>query len=98
MQDIRNEADSMAEEEQPRQPSHRVYAVIRREGQDEYWLNVGLAFPHKDGAGFNVILQALPLDGKVVCREITDDDTGEQPPPTRTRREATKGGQSGRRR
>ena len=64
----------MAEKEQPRQPTHRAYSVIRREGQDDYWLNVGLAFPHKDGGGFNIILQAFPLDGKIVCREITADE------------------------
>lgn len=64
----------MAEKEQPRQPSHRVYSVIRREGQDDFWLNIGLAFPHKDNGGFNIMLQALPLDGKIVCREIMDDD------------------------
>ena len=38
-----------------KQPTHRVYSVIRREGQDDYWLNIGLVFPHKDGAGFNLI-------------------------------------------
>jgi hypothetical protein len=37
-------------------------------------LNLGLAFPHKDGKGFNIMLQALPLDGKIVCREVTDED------------------------
>ena len=42
-----------------------------RDGQDDYWLNIGLAFPHKDGSGFNIMLQALPLDGKIVCREIS---------------------------
>jgi hypothetical protein len=31
-------------------------------------------FHHKDGKGFNIMLQALPLDGKIVCREITEDD------------------------
>lgn len=64
----------MAEKEQPKQPTHRAYSVIRREGQDDFWLNVGLVFPHKDGGGFNIMLQAFPLDGKIVCREITDDD------------------------
>ena len=68
----------MAEKEQPRQPSHRAYSVIRREGQDDFWLNIGLVFPHKDGTGFNIMLQAFPLDGKVVCREIGESDqTGE---------------------
>ena len=64
----------MAEKEQPKQPTHRAYSVIRREGQDDFWLNLGLAFPHKDGKGFNIVLQALPLDGKIVCREVDDDD------------------------
>jgi hypothetical protein len=55
--------------------------VIRREGQDDFWLNLGLVFPHKDGSGFNIMLQALPLDGKIVCREIGDDDmaAGQEP-------------------
>ena len=60
----------MADKE-PRQPTHRAYSVIRREGQDDYWLNIGLVFPHKDNGGFNIMLQAFPLDGKIVCREIT---------------------------
>ena len=64
----------MAEKEQPKQPTHRAYSVIKREGQDDFWLNVGLAFPHKDGKGFNIMLQAFPLDGKIVCREVADDD------------------------
>lgn len=69
----------MAEKEQPKQPTHRAYSVIRREGQDDFWLNVGLVFPHKDGGGFNIMLQAFPLDGKIVCREITDDDKDDAP-------------------
>ena len=67
----------MAEKEQPKLPSHRAYSVIRREGQDDFWLNLGLAFPHKDGKGFNIILQAFPLDGKIVCREVADDEAGQ---------------------
>jgi hypothetical protein len=71
----------MAEKEQPRQPSHRAYSVIRREGQDDFWLNIGVVFPHKDGSGFNIMLQAFPLDGKIVCREVGEDgEAAEQPP------------------
>ena len=32
------------------------------------WTRIGVAFPHKDGKGFNVILQALPLDGRIELR------------------------------
>ena len=72
----------MAEKEQPRQPTHRAYSVIRREGQDDFWLNLGIVFGHKDGKGFNIMLQALPLDGKVVCREVTAGEEAEEPAPT----------------
>ena len=70
----------MAEKNEPKQPTHRVYSVIRREGQDDFWLNLGLVFPHKDGKGFNLMLQALPIDGKLVCREISEDDKAAEEP------------------
>jgi hypothetical protein len=55
---------------------YRVYSIIKRERQDDYWLNIGVAFPHEDGKGFNVMLQALPLhgDGKIVLREHEPKD------------------------
>jgi len=77
----------MAEKNETKQPTHRAYSVIRREGQDDFWLNLGLVFPHKDGGGFNIMLQALPLDGKLVCRQITDDDkAGDAEPEQRSER------------
>ena len=30
------------------------------------WTKVGVAFPHKEGAGYNIQLRSLPLDGKLV--------------------------------
>jgi hypothetical protein len=74
-------------DKQPTAPTHRAYSVIRRDGQDDYWLNIGLAFPHKDGNGFNIVLQALPLDGKIVCREISDEETSEATSQSRGRSE-----------
>ena len=56
------------------QPAFRVYSVIPRDGKDDYWLNIGLAFPHQDGKGFNVMLQALPLNAKLVLREPSEED------------------------
>lgn len=56
---------------------YRVYSIIERPKQDDYWLNVGVAFPHEGGAdaGLNVILQALPLhgNGKLVLRAYDPD-------------------------
>ena len=49
---------------------YRVYSVIERPKQEDFWLNIGSAFPHKEGDGFNIVLQALPLhgNGRLVMR------------------------------
>ena len=49
-------------------PAYRAYTVVKREGKDDFWLNLGVAFPHEDGEGFNILLQALPIDAKLVLR------------------------------
>jgi hypothetical protein len=50
------------------QPAYRAYTVIKREGAEDFWLAIGAAFMHQDGDGYNVVLQALPIDGKIVLR------------------------------
>ena len=40
---------------------YRVYSIVPRAKQDDYWLNIGVAFPHEDHQGLNVMLQSLPL-------------------------------------
>ena len=56
------------------QPSFQAYTVVKREGQDDFWLNIGAAFMHQDGDGYNVLLQALPINGKLVLRPPKDND------------------------
>ena len=34
----------------------------------------GVAFPHKDGEGFNLLPQAMPFDGKIVLRTYKEED------------------------
>jgi hypothetical protein len=58
------------------QPGYRVYSVIERPDEEPFWLNLGLAFPHKDGKGFNVLLNGLPLDGKLVVRRYEESQAG----------------------
>jgi hypothetical protein len=60
-------------------PSHRAYTVIKRENKDDFWLNIGVAFPHDDKDGFNLLLQALPLDGKIVLRTYKEDEEEQKP-------------------
>lgn len=47
-----------------------LYAYKVRDGNDEsFWVRIGAAWPHKDGKGFNIQLDSVPLDGRVTLRE-----------------------------
>ncbi len=59
-------------------PAYRAYTVIKREGKEDYWLNLGIVFQHEDGEGFNLLLQALPLDGKIVLRTYKEREEEQQ--------------------
>jgi len=49
-------------------PTHAVYSIKDRgEDQKAYWLKIGSAWTNKDGS-FNVVLDALPTDGKLHIR------------------------------
>jgi hypothetical protein len=68
---------------QTQQAAYRAFTVVKREGQDDFWLPIGAAFAHEKGDGFNVILQALPIsagDGtcKIVLRPPKDAEDDER--------------------
>src|SRR3977135_2727774 len=56
-----------------RSPAFRVYSANPPQANSADWLSIGLAVPHQDGKGFDVILQALPLSPKLVLRDCTTD-------------------------
>ena len=61
-----------------KKPTHKVFVVEEREGEgkdeDAFWTRVGSAWAHKDGKGFNVVLSALPVNGRLVLRTFTEED------------------------
>lgn len=62
-----------AKSESPnRTPSHVAYQVRDRDGQKGIWTRIGSVWPHADGNGFNVQLDAVPLDGRISLRVVTD--------------------------
>jgi hypothetical protein len=68
------------------QPSYTAYTVHKREGKDDFWIAIGAAFMHQDGDGYNIVLQALPLDGKIVLRlPKQNEETTETPNKTNVR-------------
>jgi hypothetical protein len=50
-------------------PAYIAYTVRNRDEQSEgFWTRIGVAFPHADGKGFNLLIEAFPLDGKITLR------------------------------
>ncbi|HLO39983.1 MAG TPA: hypothetical protein VK176_03100 [Phycisphaerales bacterium] len=55
------------------QPTHAAYHVREGKNKQSYWTRIGSAWPHADGKGFNIQLDALvPLDGRITLRVITE--------------------------
>jgi len=54
-----------------------VYTVREspKKGERDFWTRIGSAFPHQGGDGFNVRLDALPMDGKLVILPPKEDTT-----------------------
>ena len=71
-----------------RQPNYTAYTVVKREDADDFWIPIGGAWMHEDGDGYNVGMQALPIDGKVVLR--LPKAQNEQPPTTPAERRQTR--------
>jgi hypothetical protein len=53
-------------------PSHIAYQVSDREGRKAIWTRIGAAWQNADGQGFNIQLEAVPLDGRVTLRVATE--------------------------
>ena len=62
-----------------RKPTHRLYRVIG-EGETASWTPIGAAWNHRDGQGFSIACDAVPLQGRIVMRAITarDSEGGQQ--------------------
>lgn len=49
-------------------PSHVAYHIRDREGKKGFWTRIGSAWQHADGNGFNLQIDVVPLDGRIVLR------------------------------
>src|SRR3989442_1406540 len=43
-----------------------VYSVNHRAGKDRDWIKIGSALPHLDGKGFDITLEALPVNARLI--------------------------------
>ncbi len=63
-QDMNTEAASKA----TRKPSYIAYSIRERDGKEAKWTEIGVAFAHKDGKGFDILCEALPLNKRITIR------------------------------
>lgn len=61
------------EESTSRKPTHRLYQVIG-DGDAANWKPLGAAWAHKDGKGFSITCDAMPLRGRMVLRAILEKE------------------------
>lgn len=65
----------MSNKKETNRPTHSVY-VIQGEDKSERWTKIGAAWPHKDGQGFSLVLDAFPAgNGRVAIRLNTEKDS-----------------------
>ena len=54
-------------------PSHRLFNVTV-DVDNARWTDIGVAWPTKDGKGFTLALNAIPVNGRVVMRTNEEKD------------------------
>jgi hypothetical protein len=55
-------------------PTFIAYQVRERAGETGFFTRIGAAWPNKDGKGFHILLESIPLDGKIILRLREDQD------------------------
>jgi len=63
-----------------KKPTHTAYAVrnFEKDGKpDASWSRIGVAWLHGDDKGFDVVLDAVPVSGRVVLRLNVPREKGE---------------------
>lgn len=51
-------------------PAFMLYRVDGN-GPEARWTKIGAAWPNRDGKGFNILCDAVPLQGRIVMRAYT---------------------------
>ncbi len=66
-----------------KKPMYRAFVVEDIDDDNSFWTLVGSAFAHEDQKGFNLLLKAIPLDGRLVLRRYSEASP-KQPSDTKT--------------
>ncbi len=53
-------------------PTHAAFHVRDTKDSKGFWTRIGSAWAHKDGKGFNIQIDVVPLDGRITLRVAED--------------------------
>lgn len=59
-----------------KKPTHYAY-VVTGEGDKRSWTRIGAAWSNRDGEGYNLILDAVPVNGRITLRVPSAKDAVE---------------------
>lgn len=61
--------------QQPNAPEFLAWHVTDK-GEKSFWNKVGAAWRHKDGKGYTLQLEVVPINGRIVLRQPFDEPNG----------------------
>lgn len=59
-----------------KRPTHVIWQVTG-EGEQSRWTRVGAAWPNRDGKGLRLVFDAIPVTGRTMLREISEQQPGD---------------------
>lgn len=68
---------NMSDTKPSNKPTFALFSVTG-DGEAARWSRIGAAWPHKDGDGFSVKLESIPLNGRIVMRREGTEKGGAQ--------------------
>lgn len=51
-----------------KQPAFIAYHIRDGKDKDAFWTKIGAAWAHADGDGYNLVIEMMPLDGRIALR------------------------------
>jgi hypothetical protein len=67
----------MSDTKPKNKPEFALFAV-QGDGENARWSRIGAAWPHKDGGGYSIKLESVPLNGRIVMRREGAEKGGAQ--------------------
>ncbi|MCB1878217.1 MAG: hypothetical protein KDH88_19755 [Chromatiales bacterium] len=60
-----------------RKPEFIAYQVKDSRDGKGHWSPIGAVWPHRDGQGYDVQLEAVPVDGRITLRALREERLGQ---------------------